>query len=133
MKTEIEKFLEDKENRRIFERESLVIEITEAICAILNEKGLTRAQFAQRLGCSPSNVSQLLDGEQNLTVHTIADWLFALDSRLLVSTEPLLAAGSTKQQEVRTIYGTCLNTQQVRYDVHGAIPRDQIRPPMMAA
>ncbi len=89
MSTELDNFLEDRQNRRLFEQERLILGITEAICALMNERGFTRAELAQRLGCSPSNVSQILDGDNNFTVRTIADCLFALDARLTVATELL--------------------------------------------
>jgi transcriptional regulator with XRE-family HTH domain len=92
MRTELDRFLEDRDNRRLFEEERLILEVTEAICALMNEQGFSRAQLAERLGCTPANVSQILDGENNFTVRTIADFLFELDARMVVTTEPLTTA-----------------------------------------
>ena len=89
MSSELDKFLESHENRRLFEQERLILEITEAICALMNEQGVTRAQLAGRLDCTASNVSQMLDGENNFTVRTVADCLLALSARLTVAAVPL--------------------------------------------
>ena len=82
MTTQLELFLQDRENRKLLEQERLILEVTEAVCRLMNARGVTRAQLAQKIGCSPSNVSQLLDGDNNFTLRSIADVLFALDARL---------------------------------------------------
>lgn len=89
MSTELDKFLENRSNQKLFEQESLILEVTEAICSLMNEQGVTRTELAKRLCCSLSNVSQILDGENNFTARKVADILFELGARLTVATEPL--------------------------------------------
>ncbi len=89
MTTKLDQFLQNQEHRRLYEQERLILEITEEICALMNEKDVSRAELAQRLGCSPSNVSQILDGDNNFTVRTIADCLLALGARLSIASERL--------------------------------------------
>lgn len=91
MISELDRFLEDPESRRLFEQERLILDITESICAVMNERDVSLSELARRLGCSASNVSQMLDGENNFTVRTVADILMALESRLTVKVERISA------------------------------------------
>lgn len=69
----------------------MILDVTELICALMNHRQMSRGQLAERLGCTPSNVSQLLDGANNFTLRKVADFLFELDSRLVVAAQPLTA------------------------------------------
>lgn len=40
--------------------ETMVLELTEKICDRMEEKGLTRKEFAERLGVSPAAVTKIL-------------------------------------------------------------------------
>jgi transcriptional regulator with XRE-family HTH domain len=72
---------ESTARRRGLRREELILEVTEAIAAALEESGVSRSELARRLGKSKAFVSQVMAGGRNLTLGTISDIADALDSR----------------------------------------------------
>ncbi len=89
-KTKFEEFVADFENRRLFEQEALVLEATELITELMEERGVNKAELARKIGKSKAFVTQILSGSRNMTLHTLADVVFALGSRIRLSgvTEP---------------------------------------------
>lgn len=65
-------------------QEELILEFTEAICFAMNSRKISRTALSQRLNKSKSFVSQLLNGERNMTLRTLADVLGALDVKLRI-------------------------------------------------
>ncbi len=88
-KTFIEKLMSDEEGRKLYFREDLIFEITEAICKVMDEKDISKAKLSRLAGVSKSNITQLLSGDQNMRLSTVADLLYALDSKLDVTAVPL--------------------------------------------
>ena len=71
-------------------------EMTAFITKVINEvtwymrqRGLTRAELAERLGVSPGRVSQILSGGENLTLRTLAALSTALDARFSIELRPV--------------------------------------------
>jgi transcriptional regulator with XRE-family HTH domain len=75
--------------------EELKLALAEGIEESMERKGLTRSEFARRLGTSPAYVTKLLRGTFNPTLETIARIAIALDARLQLSLSPRdsIAAG----------------------------------------
>lgn len=69
----------DEEGRRILEQERLILEVTEAIATLLQDRGVSRSELARRIGKSPAFVTKLLRGDNNFTLRTLSDVFFALD------------------------------------------------------
>jgi len=88
-KTFIQKLLSDEEGRKLYFREDLIFEITEEICKVMEEKGISKAELSRLVGVSKSNITQLLSGDHNMRLTTVADLLYALDSKMAVSAVPL--------------------------------------------
>lgn len=88
-RTFIEKLISDQEGKKLYFREDLIFEITETISRVMEEKGINKAELSRLAGVSKSNITQLLSGEQNMRLTTVADLLYALDSKLEVSSVPL--------------------------------------------
>ncbi len=88
-KTFIEKLIDDAEGRKLYFREDLIFEITEEICKVMEEKGISKAQLSRLAGVSKSNITQLLSGNHNMQLTTVADLLYTLDSKMVVSAVPL--------------------------------------------
>ncbi len=88
MKSIYKQFVSDPERARLFEQESLVLEVTEAICRLMEARGLKRADLAQKLGTSKANISQLLDGSRNMTLRTLADVACVMKHRATFQLEP---------------------------------------------
>lgn len=64
---------------RLVQQEALILDVTEMLVQVLEEADVSRKELAERLGCTPGYVSQLLAGGKNLTLRTISDVAFALD------------------------------------------------------
>jgi transcriptional regulator with XRE-family HTH domain len=87
--TFIQKLLSDDEGRKLYFREDLIFEITEAICKVMQEKHIKKAELSRLAGVSKSNITQLLSGDHNMRLTTVADLLYALDSKLQVAAIPI--------------------------------------------
>ena len=87
--TEVERFTSDPENMRLYQQERVILETSDLISDLLDQTGITKADLAERLGRSKSYVTQLLNGRANMTLRTISDVMWALDSNLVISTVPL--------------------------------------------
>jgi transcriptional regulator with XRE-family HTH domain len=87
-KTMYEEFGSTPDGRRLLNREALTIEVTELICQMMQEKKISRKQLAELLGKSKGRISQMLNGECNLTLQTVADMFTVLEKRLAVRCRP---------------------------------------------
>lgn len=87
--TFIQKLMSDEEGRKLYFREDLIFEITESICKVMEERRISKAELSRLAGVSKSNITQLLSGDHNMRLTTVADLLYALDSKMAVSTVPL--------------------------------------------
>ena len=72
-KTLVEKYVENPVHMRLFQQERAIYEATELLEEVMRGTGVTRAELARRLGRSRGWVTQLLDGEANKTIRTVAD------------------------------------------------------------
>jgi transcriptional regulator with XRE-family HTH domain len=80
---------DDPEYTRLLAQEELIVDATELICDLLAKQGLTRQDLAERLGKSKGFVSQILSGERNMTLRTLADFASALEHRLHLEATPV--------------------------------------------
>ena len=64
---------------RRYQQDRAILAVTETVCRLMEEQGVSRSELARRLGKSKSYVTQLLDGEANMTVRTISDVFVALE------------------------------------------------------
>lgn len=88
-KSFIDELLSDDEGRKLYNREELIFDVTEAICGAMIQNSINKTKLAQLAGVSKSNITQLLSGDQNMTLATISDLLYALDSKMTISVVPL--------------------------------------------
>lgn len=79
-----QKWLADPESQRLLRQEGLILSVTESIWQALTEKEWTKADLAEKLGVSRSHVTQLLSGQRNMTMRTLADIADALDLTAMV-------------------------------------------------
>ncbi|RME58334.1 XRE family transcriptional regulator [Candidatus Parcubacteria bacterium] len=79
MKTEFEKLVECPETRFGLCVECTIVDIAEHICKLLEEHKMTRADLAMKMGVTPGRVSQLLSGEANMKLSTVAKAFAAFD------------------------------------------------------
>lgn len=67
---------------------------TEDVCAVMEEKKISRTELARRLGTSPAYVTKLLRGDTNFTLATLVKVARALGAEL----EVRLHADSHREQ-----------------------------------
>jgi antitoxin component HigA of HigAB toxin-antitoxin module len=89
-KSTFDRYVDNPERRRIFEQERLMVDATELLFTVMEMKGTKRGELAQRLGRSKAYITQMLRGNQNLTLRTLADVFCVLNFRLLMVAEPLV-------------------------------------------
>ena len=77
------------ERMKNFQRERLELEITELICDLMAQEGVSRSELAKRLGKSRPYITKLLQNGNNMTLNTISDIFFALGRSLRVLDRPL--------------------------------------------
>ena len=85
MKTMIEKYTEDPQNMRLFQQRMLILECTELVCEMMEEKGITRKEIADKLGKTTGYITRILNGPDNMTLKTISDIMWAMDLTLCVA------------------------------------------------
>jgi transcriptional regulator with XRE-family HTH domain len=76
-----------------YEAARLPRELTTAVTWYMSEHGVTKRELAQRMRVTPGRVSQILSGDENLTLRTLAAVCTALDARLRVELVPSKPAG----------------------------------------
>jgi transcriptional regulator with XRE-family HTH domain len=89
-----DQFVSLPENRRLYEEERLLVDATELLSTVMDATDTKRAQLAQRLQCSKAHVTQILRGNHNLTLRTLAGAFHAMNYRLLMVAEPLAAGNN---------------------------------------
>lgn len=88
-KSQIELLVEDPEGMRLYQQERVILDTTERICEVMEEKAVTRKRLADTLGTSKSFITQLLDGSRNMTLRTLSDVFLALELAVHVQTGSL--------------------------------------------
>jgi transcriptional regulator with XRE-family HTH domain len=69
-----------------------------AVSWYMGEHGVSRAQLARRMGVTPGRVSQLLSGDENLTLKTMSTIASCLGARCEFSLAPIDGAGVTRSR-----------------------------------
>jgi transcriptional regulator with XRE-family HTH domain len=105
-KDKFTEFISDNERRRIYERESLAFDAAELISKLMEEQNVSKAELARRIGKSRSDITQLLNGSRNLTLHTLADLAFALGTRFELKARSCLYEHQqvASEQEAKSLY-----------------------------
>ena len=81
-KTIYDELMQDKQFARLMAQEDLIMEVTEAICAVLEKENIKRKDLADRLGKTKGFISQILNGGRNITLRTIADIAHSLNYKV---------------------------------------------------
>lgn len=74
---------------RGFLQERAIENVTGLISELMDASGVSRSDLAARLGVSAGWVTQLLDGERNKTIRTVADVCAVLGHRIDFSASPI--------------------------------------------
>jgi len=65
-------------NRRLLRQEELILKAATALSEMLEREGVSKVELVNRLGRTKGFVTQILAGDKNLTLRTIADVAGAL-------------------------------------------------------
>ena len=76
-------------NEKNIEVEYLLLTAQDLILSAMNEQEISKSELARRLGVSPANVTQLLSGDRNLTLKTLADIAYVLGLRVSLDLTPI--------------------------------------------
>lgn len=76
--TTVEKFVSTPDGQRAYQQDRALEAVSDLLCELMANKGITRADLAKRLGKSPGWVTQSLDGDRNKTIRTLSDLFWAL-------------------------------------------------------
>jgi len=118
-KTLVERYVEDPTHMRLFQQERAIYEVTELLEATMAELSVSRADLAQRLGKTKGWVTQLLDGEANKTIRTVAD-AFAVLGREYHATQRPIQIG-TRSPIVTSVCMTPVSGTSER-NINPAVP-----------
>jgi transcriptional regulator with XRE-family HTH domain len=88
-KSLVEQYVQDPRHMRLFQQERAIYEVTTLIEETMDAERVTRAELAKKLGKGKSWVTQLLDGEGNKTIRTVADALAVLGYEFRAFAEPI--------------------------------------------
>lgn len=83
----------DVSEDRLLAEELGLLEVTESLAHCMEERDISRAEMARRLGVSRSEMTQRLNGSRNLTVKSVAAMFDALGYRMRVTPEDRFASG----------------------------------------
>lgn len=76
------------EARAAYERESYSLQVLDGVGSYMRDKGITQQALAEQLGVSEGRVSQILSGEQNLTLKTLASVAAGLNAHFDIALRP---------------------------------------------
>jgi transcriptional regulator with XRE-family HTH domain len=91
--------------------EHAVVHVSKQIEELMEAKDVSRADLAKLLNCSNSWVTQLLDGENNKTIRTVAHVYALLDAQFEPTHTPLVASGESEN---------CI--AKFEFDLHDSAP-----------
>jgi transcriptional regulator with XRE-family HTH domain len=78
----------DEDDRRLLAQETLLLEAQEMVVELMQTAHMNRGQLARALGKSNGFVTQLLSGERNMTLRTLADLAGATGHRVELRATP---------------------------------------------
>jgi plasmid maintenance system antidote protein VapI len=75
-------FLERVETSPYYWHEGAVIEFTEDLCRLMEQRDISRAELARRMGTSRAYITRLLGGDANFTLMTMVKLSMAVGGAL---------------------------------------------------
>lgn len=99
---------------RLVVQETLILDATETIVELLERTGVSRQELATRLGKSKGFISQLLSGERNMTLRTLADLAYVLGYRVSLATNELAETGQLNETVSRELSAEPVGDQKLR-------------------
>lgn len=116
---------DDADYERLLAQERLILEATETIVGLLEEQGVSRQELANRLGKTKGFISQILSGERNMTLRTLADLGQALGRRF--SLIPIPATGGAPDLGALTALFAAYSVPDPRLRLSPATVNERLR------
>lgn len=85
---------QSKSDERLYNREALMMDVTEDLLLAMEDLDISKAELAKMLSKTKSYVTQTLSGSRNITLRTLADITYALGVKVTVNFELPNAAKS---------------------------------------
>ena len=106
------------ENTPEFLLEIVKLTFAEELCRLLDEKGMTHGQLAEKLGTSRAYVTRILRTDYNLTAETMVKIARALDARVELALVPKDAPARTHAVAPRVPRHRARRRESVAADGH---------------
>lgn len=68
--------------------EGSILDFTEDLCRLMEEKDVSRAELARRIGTSPAYVTKILRGNSNFTLSSMVRIAMALEAEVRIHLSP---------------------------------------------
>jgi len=81
-------FFRKAEERLAYHVEGSILDFTEDLCRVMDEKDVTRAELARRIETSPAYVTKILRGNSNFTLASMVRVAFALGCEVRIHLAP---------------------------------------------
>ncbi len=69
----------------LYQQEKTVLEVTELICEVMTQLGVSREKLASLLKMDTARISAIIDGSEDATIRTISDIFSVLNVELTCS------------------------------------------------
>jgi transcriptional regulator with XRE-family HTH domain len=102
-----------------FRLETLIIQVTEQICAAMQQQQINRTQLAELLNISPPAVTKILNGNSNFTLKTLLSIAEVLDQELIIDFRP------KKHRTQQSIPDTSISSQTTPEDTFISKPLEK--------
>jgi len=70
------------EEQKFFQQETLILEVTEKVCELMEKKKIDKTMLAEKIGKSPRYITSFMRGTAKMDLRIISDIFFALDSEI---------------------------------------------------
>lgn len=91
---------EQDDGGRLFAEERLIVATAESIWEEMERRSANKADIAAALGKSKAFVTQVLSGQRNMTLRTLADIAFALNAQVEVRLRPVMTSADWEFSEL---------------------------------
>ena len=101
--TRLQDWIDEFQGDPEYEFDKVAIDVGEQIVARMEELGMTQADLARQMGVSRARISQILRGNDNLTLKSIVAVAIGLDSRVDVQLKPARSIGRLSRRDCRPV------------------------------
>ena len=87
--SDLARFIENPGRLSLFQQERLILDVTELMHKTMRATGTRRIDLAKNLNVSKGRITQILGGDENLTLRTVADVFTAMGKHLATSVDDM--------------------------------------------